>query len=225
VFLLRVTPDGVQQIPFAASPLLGGGSAVFQATLQDLGIEVDDSTGLLANFNLTMGVTLCQTVHYDFLDATGTICHSAIAQPWGMPLTLPSDLPEPLGLFVSQRDNAGPLSFPDFGLAANNNLSFILIDAATWLASGTPVPQSGQTFEFINGVSPQLPGIQAGLSPFILDPDAPVSNPRPFTGAASIIGAFDVRAIPEPSPLLLLLVGTVMMLWVRNSRHRSVVTN
>jgi hypothetical protein len=222
VFLLHLTPLGPILEPFQTFDIPGGTTAVFNVPLQDFGFEVDPGTKALLGFNFSIGVVMCQTYDDILTGVTRTDCQMVIARRWVPPVEFREDLPDPFGPFIAQRDGAGALSFPDLGLDTSGNVGFVLIDAAAWLAGGASMPQPGQSFDFVNGISQQLPGVEVGLSALVLDPDAGVSNPHPFTGTAHAIGAIHIRAIPEPSGLLLLFIGVLVMHWARGPKRLPV---
>jgi hypothetical protein len=96
---------------------------------------------------------------------------------------------------------------------------FVAVNLTQWLSNPTPF-FGGENFDFVNGTSPDLPGILVSTTPITLDPDMGYVSAGAFTGEASVAGAIDGEVIgaPEPATFTLLgigVVGCVGFGWIR----------
>ncbi len=96
---------------------------------------------------------------------------------------------------------------------------FVAVDLTQWLTFPTSFVD-GQTFEFIDGRSDQLPGFLLarantdGTSPIVFDPTAgfSVADDLRFSGLVNVIGTIDGQeAVPGPATLALIACGFAMV--------------
>lgn len=90
---------------------------------------------------------------------------------------------------------------------------FIGVDLNQWLTS-TPQFEIGDTFDFVNGLSNELPGFIAGISPIQFSPTQGWFTEQPFTGALTTTGTIDGDSMRVPesdstSYLLFFGFGTI----------------
>lgn len=83
---------------------------------------------------------------------------------------------------------------------------FIGVDLNQWLTS-TPQFQIGDTFNFVNGLSNELPGFIAGTSPIEFSPTQGWFTQQPLTGLLTTTGVIDgdSMSVPESSSTSYLL--------------------
>lgn len=74
---------------------------------------------------------------------------------------------------------------------------FIGVDLNQWLTS-TPQFEIGDTFDFVNGLSNELPGFIAGTSPIQFSPTQGWFTEQPFTGSLTTTGTIDGDSMPVP---------------------------
>jgi hypothetical protein len=84
---------------------------------------------------------------------------------------------------------------------------FSSVDLVTYFNSGGTPPPPGTTVAISNGTSSLLPGMQFGLSPITFDPNSGYVNSNPFTGDITLSGALTLSAVPEPSSIVMLVIG------------------
>jgi hypothetical protein len=103
---------------------------------------------------------------------------------------------------------------------SNANLDlFVGVNLTDWLSFPTSFT-FGDSFDFINGVSSDLPGILVGTSPIVLDPELGFVTANPFSGSASVVGVIDGRVVPGPGTGLLLGAGILSLLYREWRRKR-----
>jgi hypothetical protein len=88
-------------------------------------------------------------------------------------------------------------------------------DLDRWLPDPRPW-YLGQTFQVIDGLVPDLPGLQVGLAPFEFNPDVgpdqdPIINLQPMSGIVEVAAEFEM--IPEPATMGLFGLAGLLMVW------------
>jgi hypothetical protein len=101
---------------------------------------------------------------------------------------------------------------------------YVAVDLSLWLDDPHPFA-SGQTFDFVSGMSSDLPGVFVGFSPFTTDPTTgEFVTSAPATGSFMDEGKIDGevgQSLPEPSTVLLALGGLLAAGFGRRLRRTS----
>ena len=123
-------------------------------------------------------------------------------------------------LFLMLADNGGSLLLPDLGSETGD--VYFYTDIGDYLTAGNTPLVLGSDISFVNGVSPELPGVYAGNNPLAFDSALGIVNLAPFTGTAFALGNISLSAVPEPSTFALLGLGAVSLFGrsLRNLRFR-----
>lgn len=120
-------------------------------------------------------------------------------------------------LFLMLADNGGTLLLPDLGSESGD--IYVYTDIGDYLTAGNTALVLGSNISFVNGISPELPGVYAGNSPLTFDSTLGIVNSAPFTGTAFALGNITLSAVPEPSTFVMLGLGAVSLF---GSRIRKV---
>jgi len=111
-----------------------------------------------------------------------------------------------------------PVTVPILG--SGTTQVFGAVDMLSYFNSGGTPPPDGMTISITNGTSSMLPGMVFGLSPIAFDPNSGYVNSNPFTGDVTVFGTSTLSAVPEPSSIVMLVmgVGVVTAAIVRSRR-------
>jgi hypothetical protein len=111
-----------------------------------------------------------------------------------------------------------PVTVPVLGTTSSD--IFSSVDLVTYFNSGGTPPPPGTTVAITNGTSSSLPGMMFGLSPITFDPSSGYVNSSPFTGDITLFGTDTLSAVPEPTSIVMLVmgVGVVTAAVVRSRR-------
>lgn len=83
---------------------------------------------------------------------------------------------------------------------------FIGVNLNEWISHASSF-NIGDTFEIINGASSSLPGFIVGVSPIEFSSSHGWTTANLYTGSAKVFAAIGVGVVPEPSSIILLLIG------------------
>jgi hypothetical protein len=178
----------------------------------------NDSQPVTVTFEAWYGQDHTSDVHSDNGLAEGnTVVNAAALQFAG---GLYSEIPldgylAPLG--------PGGVTWPWFEWPTTN--LFVGVNLVAYLEGGGAIYYVGETFQIVDGTSPQLPGMLFGTTDVSFNPDSGYTTANPYTGSATVFGDQNLRETPEPASLSLLILGGASLLarrWVgRPSPVRS----
>ena len=195
-----------------------------------LGVQVGSP---IFSQQLAAGDKLTTTVSNNTFFSTGLSFEQTFVNSTGVDVkatnTLENVEPDPLNpglfwtpvlndfIFQMLADNGGTLFLPDLGSETGN--IYVYTDIGNYLAAGNSALVLGSDISFVNGVSPDLPGVYAGNSPLTFDSTLGIVNSAPFTGTAFALGNITLSAVPEPSTFVMLGLGAVSLF---SSRIRKI---
>jgi len=78
---------------------------------------------------------------------------------------------------------------------------FCGVDLQAYHNAGGASYTSGETFQIVNGTSPQLPGMLFG-STDVTDTGSGFTTANPYTGSATVFGEQSLRTVPEAATLI-----------------------
>jgi hypothetical protein len=108
------------------------------------------------------------------------------------------------------------------GALGLGDILFSAVDLNEYLLN-VPTFLLGQTFNIVNGLVPELPGMFFSSTPISFDPTTGEFLGTPISIDASALSSHEVESIPEPGTLALFLAGlaSASVIARRRSRHGS----